>query len=181
MKSSVFRGTSPCSPLKVNRHVGGTCCLHLQGCFLPAFTLVSCSAYFSTLKMKAIYASETSVNFQQTTWRSILKDKAIEVYFSFLCLLLFCLNLISFLFFHIFFFRLFLSIFSHSSSFLFLSTFHYRSFYIFSIFFLKVLRIIQVLSCCIPLWTSHSKEHVMESIIKCYYMCKEFLGCIIVR
>jgi hypothetical protein len=29
---------------------------------LPAFTLVSCSVYSSTLKMEAIYSSETSVD-----------------------------------------------------------------------------------------------------------------------
>jgi hypothetical protein len=38
---------------------------------LPAFTLVSCSAYFSTLKMEAVCSSETSVDFQRTTWRYI--------------------------------------------------------------------------------------------------------------
>jgi hypothetical protein len=36
----------------------------------PAFTLVSFSAY-STLKMEAICSSETSVDFQPTTWRYI--------------------------------------------------------------------------------------------------------------
>jgi hypothetical protein len=36
---------------------------------LPAFTLVSCLAYSSTLKMEAICCSETSVDFQWTTWR----------------------------------------------------------------------------------------------------------------
>jgi hypothetical protein len=39
----------------------------------PAFTLVSCSAY-STLKMKAIYFSETSVDFQWTS-RHYLPDE----------------------------------------------------------------------------------------------------------
>jgi hypothetical protein len=34
-----------------------------------AFTLVSCSAYPSTLKMEAICSSETSVDFQLTTRR----------------------------------------------------------------------------------------------------------------
>jgi hypothetical protein len=32
----------------------------------PTFTLVSCSAYSSNLKMEAIYSSETSVNFLRT-------------------------------------------------------------------------------------------------------------------
>jgi hypothetical protein len=31
MKSSSFWDITPCSPLKVNRRFGGTCCLHLQG------------------------------------------------------------------------------------------------------------------------------------------------------
>jgi hypothetical protein len=31
MKSSVLCARTPCSPLKVNRHFGGTCRLHLQG------------------------------------------------------------------------------------------------------------------------------------------------------
>jgi hypothetical protein len=102
-----------------------------SGCFPPAFTLVSCLAYFSTLKMKATCASETSVNFQRTTWRSILKDKAIQVSLSFLCLLLFCLCLLSILFLHVSFFPVyFLPSFSRSSSFLFLSTFDYRSIYL---------------------------------------------------
>jgi hypothetical protein len=35
-------------------------------CFPPAFTLVSCSAYSSTLKMKGICFSETSVDLQRT-------------------------------------------------------------------------------------------------------------------
>jgi hypothetical protein len=37
-----------------------------------AFTLVSCSTY-STLKMEAIYFSETSVDFQRTTQRYIAR------------------------------------------------------------------------------------------------------------
>jgi hypothetical protein len=31
IKSSSFWDITPCSPLKVNRHFGGTCRLHLQG------------------------------------------------------------------------------------------------------------------------------------------------------
>jgi hypothetical protein len=50
MKSTVFWDITPCSLLKANRSFEGTCSLHLQGqlCFPPAFTLVSCSDYFST-------------------------------------------------------------------------------------------------------------------------------------
>jgi hypothetical protein len=31
MESSIFWDITPCSPLKVNRRLGGTCCLHFQG------------------------------------------------------------------------------------------------------------------------------------------------------
>jgi hypothetical protein len=57
MKSSIFWDITPCSPLKFSRHFGGTYRLHLQGrricqASLPSdFTLISCSAYSSTLKM----------------------------------------------------------------------------------------------------------------------------------
>jgi hypothetical protein len=43
-------------------------------CLPPAFTLVSCSAYSSTLKMETIYSSEMSVEFQRTTRRYIPED-----------------------------------------------------------------------------------------------------------
>jgi hypothetical protein len=43
-------------------------------CLPPAFTLVSCSAYFLTLKMEAICSSETSVDSQRTTWHYIPED-----------------------------------------------------------------------------------------------------------
>jgi hypothetical protein len=46
-------------------------------CLPPAFTLVSCSAYSSTLKMEAICSSETSVDFQRTTRRYIPEDSNI--------------------------------------------------------------------------------------------------------
>jgi hypothetical protein len=42
----------------------------------PAFTLVSCSAYSSTLKMETICSSETSVDFQWTTRHYIPDDSA---------------------------------------------------------------------------------------------------------
>jgi hypothetical protein len=60
-KSNIFRDITPWSPLKVNRHFGGTYRLHLHGRINrgkpPSFTLVFYSAY-STLKMKAICSSE---------------------------------------------------------------------------------------------------------------------------
>jgi hypothetical protein len=43
-------------------------------CLPPAFTLVSCSAYFSTLKMAAICSSETWVDSQRTIQRYIPED-----------------------------------------------------------------------------------------------------------
>jgi hypothetical protein len=76
MKSIIFWDITPCSPLKVNRLLGGSYRLHLQGrrisrarnqresCSSPAFTPVSFLAYSSTLKMEAICSSETSVDFK---------------------------------------------------------------------------------------------------------------------
>jgi hypothetical protein len=75
IKSSTFWDITPCSPLTVNRHFRGTHRLHLQGrlSLPPAFTLISCSAY-STTKMEAIRSSETSADFQRTTWNYIPED-----------------------------------------------------------------------------------------------------------
>jgi hypothetical protein len=87
MKNTIFWDITPCSPLKVNQHFGGTYSLQLQGRRIslarnqrgsgwqakPASTLVSCSAYSSTLKMEVICYSETSVDFQRTTQRYIQK------------------------------------------------------------------------------------------------------------
>jgi hypothetical protein len=92
MKSSIFWDTKPCSPLKVNRRLEGTCRLHLQSgrirqvrnqpeklCLPPAFTLVSCLVYSSTLKMEATYSSKTSVDFQRTTRRYIPEDRTLGI------------------------------------------------------------------------------------------------------
>jgi hypothetical protein len=72
----------PCSPLKVNQRFGGTYRLHIQGkrsklCLPPAFMLVSCSVYSPTLKMEATCSSETSVDFQRTTWCYIPEDSTL--------------------------------------------------------------------------------------------------------
>jgi hypothetical protein len=72
MKCSIFWDIMPCSPLKVNRRFEE----HVAFWFPPAFTLVSCSAYSSTLKMEAC-SSETSAEFQRTTRCYILEDKII--------------------------------------------------------------------------------------------------------
>jgi hypothetical protein len=82
MKRFIFRVITPCHPLKVNRHFEGTCDLHLQGQRMSqarnqhegrwqveAFTLVSCLAYFSTLKMEATCSSKMLVDFLLTTRR----------------------------------------------------------------------------------------------------------------
>jgi hypothetical protein len=47
-------------------------------CLPSAFTLVSCSAYFSTLKMEALCSPETSVDFQRTTRRYIPEDSTLH-------------------------------------------------------------------------------------------------------
>jgi hypothetical protein len=62
----------PCSPLKA------------ELCLPPAFTLVPCSAYSSTLKMEAICASETSIVFQRTTRRYNPEESTLH---DFVCLL----------------------------------------------------------------------------------------------
>jgi hypothetical protein len=83
MKSTIFWNITPCSPLKVDRHFGGTRRLHdttMKACgkqVSPAFMLICCSAY-STLKTEAICSSETSVDFQQTTWCYIPEDSTLH-------------------------------------------------------------------------------------------------------
>jgi hypothetical protein len=70
MKSTIFWDITPCSPLKVKL------CLPL------AFTLVSCSAYSSTLKMLAICSSETVIDFQRTTRRYIPEESILLLFSS---------------------------------------------------------------------------------------------------
>jgi hypothetical protein len=87
MKSTVFLDVISCSSSKVNRRFGGKYGLHFQclrirvsrantirktgGKQPPAFTLVSCSSYSSSLKMETICSSETSVDLQRTVQRYI--------------------------------------------------------------------------------------------------------------
>jgi hypothetical protein len=47
-------------------------------CLPPAFTLLSCSVYSSTLKMVAICSSETSVDFQRTKRRYVSDDRTLH-------------------------------------------------------------------------------------------------------
>jgi hypothetical protein len=70
MKSTIFWDIMLCSPLKA------------ELCLPPSFTLVSCTAYVSTLKMEAKGSSEMSVDSQQTTRRYIPEDGALD-FFSF--------------------------------------------------------------------------------------------------
>jgi hypothetical protein len=84
-----------CSPLKVYRSSGETSCLHLQGWRLnqtiskhdggsQQSLLVTCSMldtnldYSSTLKMKAICSSGTSVNFERTTRHFIPEGRTLH-------------------------------------------------------------------------------------------------------
>jgi hypothetical protein len=48
-------------------------------CLPPAFTLVSCSAYSSTLKIEATSSSETSADFQRTTCRYIPEYRTVTL------------------------------------------------------------------------------------------------------
>jgi hypothetical protein len=84
------------SSSKVNRRFRGIHHLYLQSrrinrarnqrensawlCLSPAFKLVSCSVYSSTMKMEAIRSSETLVDFQRTTQRYIPGDSNFHNY-----------------------------------------------------------------------------------------------------
>jgi hypothetical protein len=87
MKSSIFWGLMLCSPSKVNQRSGRTCCLHLQGQRISQARNegeAACSvcyllhAWLMALKMDVTCSSETSVNFQQTTWGYILEDRTLH-------------------------------------------------------------------------------------------------------
>jgi hypothetical protein len=79
-KISIFWGKTPCSPLKVNGRLGGTCRFHLQSRVNKSSKNqrkgISCS--FSTLKMEPTCSSETSVDFQWTAWRFIPNDRSLQ-------------------------------------------------------------------------------------------------------
>jgi hypothetical protein len=65
----------------------------MQALLAAWFRLVSCSAYSSALKMEATCSSETSVDFERTTRRSISEDRTLrnhrENLKSYICILLF--------------------------------------------------------------------------------------------
>jgi hypothetical protein len=73
LKGSISWDIMSCSLLNISRCFGGACNVHLATCF----TLLSCSAYFRTLKMVATCSSETSVDFKLTTWRYIPDDRTL--------------------------------------------------------------------------------------------------------
>jgi hypothetical protein len=95
--TTIFWDITPYSSLKLKRRFGEIYRLHFHrqrislarnqresmwqkhGCTWICFQLVSCSAYFSTLKMEAICSSETSLEFQRTTRRYIAKDSALYI------------------------------------------------------------------------------------------------------
>jgi hypothetical protein len=86
LKRSIFWDITPCNPLEVNRRFGEIYCLHFQRWRInrtrhqheSRWQEVSCSAYSSILKMEAIYSSETSIDFQRTTWRYIPEDSIVH-------------------------------------------------------------------------------------------------------
>jgi hypothetical protein len=80
MKSSILWDITRCSPMKLNRRFRATYCFHIQSRLrlVPAFTLICCWTYYSTLKMEAICSSETSVHFPRTTLRYIPEDSTLR-------------------------------------------------------------------------------------------------------
>jgi hypothetical protein len=46
---------------------------------LPMFAVVSCLSYCSTLKVEAVYSSETSVNLYQTTFHHVPENNTVQV------------------------------------------------------------------------------------------------------
>jgi hypothetical protein len=44
------------------------------------FVLVSCSEFSSALRMVATFSSETSIDFQRTTWRYITEERILRKY-----------------------------------------------------------------------------------------------------
>jgi hypothetical protein len=73
MKSTVFWGITPCSPLKVNGRFGGKYRLHPQGLLATYFQAGFLLGLFFAPE-EAICSSETSVDFQRTARRYIPED-----------------------------------------------------------------------------------------------------------
>jgi hypothetical protein len=66
-KFSIFCDIMPCSLLKVNISKGHITSSFKMLCLSPAFTLVSCSAYSSTVKMAVICSFKTSTDYKIVT------------------------------------------------------------------------------------------------------------------
>jgi hypothetical protein len=87
MKDFIFWDITPYRQLKVNRRFGGTYRFHIKDprmsrrlCLSPAFTLVFLLGFHSsTLNMKAIRSSETSVDFQLSICSYIPEDRTFHV------------------------------------------------------------------------------------------------------
>jgi hypothetical protein len=77
-KSPTIWDITPCRPLNVNRHLGGTCLLYLQGRRIsPERNQHETGSKWrpTLLKMEAKCSSETSVDIQWKTWRYNPEDK----------------------------------------------------------------------------------------------------------
>jgi hypothetical protein len=70
IKSLIIWNMTPCNLFSCNRRFGGKYGLHLQ---------ILAEMISSTLKMEAIFSSETSVATQQTTLRHIPGDDTLRI------------------------------------------------------------------------------------------------------
>jgi hypothetical protein len=71
VKTSIFWCITPCSPLKVNRRFGGTSQVTSRA------LLATCFHSWSLLGLETICPTETSVDFQRSTWRHIPEDRTL--------------------------------------------------------------------------------------------------------
>jgi hypothetical protein len=81
--SDDFQWTRGCTSEDLNLHNLHPCSsfladmysLSILALLATCCTLISCFAYFSTLKMGATFSTKTSVDFQRTSWRYIQEDR----------------------------------------------------------------------------------------------------------
>jgi hypothetical protein len=76
MNNFVFSDITPCSPLKVNPRFGGTCRLYLYGRRISLARNQHETGSNQTY-LEAKCSSETSDDFQRTTWRYIPEDRTL--------------------------------------------------------------------------------------------------------